>query len=118
MINILSGETSIDISEFITIPDGIQWLNLEVDGETVYGELYNILVAINALAESASGLDFNDIQNLFGHAIAQFKTLFSNHFWSLFPSRFEVILPQIDTAWEPYTQAIARATRYLFLLLE
>ncbi|MBI9008584.1 MAG: hypothetical protein JEZ05_01010 [Tenericutes bacterium] len=72
MINILSGQTSIDISEFITIPDGIQWLNLEVDGETVYGELYNILMAINALAKSAGNIDFNDFQNLSLNTIAQF----------------------------------------------
>ena len=72
MINILSGETSIDISAFITVPDGIQWLNEVVDGVTVYGELYNILLAINALAESASGIDFSSIQNLSLDTIAQF----------------------------------------------
>lgn len=72
MINILSGETSIDISEFITVPSGIQWLNEEVGGVTVYGELYNILQAINALSASASDLDFTSFENLSLNTIAQF----------------------------------------------
>ncbi|MBN2540479.1 MAG: hypothetical protein JXB08_03020 [Bacilli bacterium] len=56
MVNILSGQTPIDVS-FLNVPVGIEWYDTEVDGETVYGELHNILIAVNALTSTLSGID-------------------------------------------------------------
>jgi len=63
MINILSGATSIDVS-FLNVPADVIWLDDDSSGTLVYGELHNILFAVNALAGSVSGLDITNFENL------------------------------------------------------
>ena len=60
IINILSGQTSIDVS-FLSVPDGLDW-------DT---ELENILLAVNALASMAGDIDIADFQNLTFDVIAE-----------------------------------------------
>ncbi len=73
MINILSGNVpDIPIGDYITVPTDLVWLNT-MDGDTVvYGEIYNILQAVNALADSASSIDFSSFENLNVSTLSQF----------------------------------------------
>jgi hypothetical protein len=57
IINILSGETSIVLPDFIVIPDDIDWFG----DELAVGELENILTAISSLASLGDSIDFNDL---------------------------------------------------------
>lgn len=61
IINILSGQTDINVS-FLAVPTDIDW-------DT---ELENILLAINTLAQQVAGIDFEDFQNLSFETIALF----------------------------------------------
>ncbi len=61
IINILSGQTDINVS-FLAVPTDIDW-------DT---ELENILLAINILAQQVGDLDFSDFENLSFETIAKF----------------------------------------------
>ncbi len=86
MINILSGETSINV-DFLNIPADIVWLDTEVDGVMVNGELHNILSAINALTSSLGDIDITDFENLSIQTIADLDLTSIN---SIFESRILV----------------------------
>ncbi|HOO44234.1 MAG TPA: hypothetical protein PKU69_04095, partial [Bacillota bacterium] len=63
LINILSGAIpDLNLSQYIVIPDDIVWLDTDDGmGGTIYGELHNILTALNTIIDSVP--DFN-LENL------------------------------------------------------
>ena len=63
MINILSGNTSINV-DFLNVPSDIVWLDTVVDGVPVNGELHNILSAVNTLTNTLSTIDIADFTDL------------------------------------------------------
>lgn len=130
MINILTGVTSVELPEFITVPDTIEWYNSTNGSSVVYGELHNILAAVNALSNSAAGIDFSNMDDLGITTISNFTSADVN---ALFESKilvasitnvvkdidlgdsFEMVIPDISYDSEGYLlktelQSIVNAT--------
>jgi hypothetical protein len=76
LINILSGAAGIEGLDMLVIPDGVIWLDQDLNGE-----LRNILLAIQVVLEIASDLDFENItiQTLASLSNDQIDDLFSSY---------------------------------------
>ncbi len=82
LINILSGETTIEGLDMLSIPDDVVWRDVYVgDVLTEPGELRYILEAINVLANVAEGLDFDnlDVTTLTDLEDEDITTLFTSY---------------------------------------
>ncbi|MDP2425969.1 MAG: hypothetical protein Q8M70_06435, partial [bacterium] len=64
LINVLSGAVPLPGLEFLTIPANIQWLDIrDAQGNIITnGELRQILLALNQIAQIAGQIDFNNLQ--------------------------------------------------------
>ncbi|MFA5290327.1 MAG: hypothetical protein WC351_04725, partial [Candidatus Izemoplasmatales bacterium] len=76
LINILSGAAGIEGLDMLVIPDGVTWLDQDLNGE-----LRNILLAVQVILEIASDLDFENItiQTLASLTNDQIDDLFSSY---------------------------------------
>ncbi len=63
LVNVLSGEAGLEGLDVLTIPGDIQWYDtLDNDGNVVVpGELRNILLALNAIADAAGSIDLENL---------------------------------------------------------